>query len=55
MRVFSGEYFVVHWENANKQPAFTAKENYRTVERTLGFTDAKTHRTRRFFSYAKHG
>ena len=30
MRVFSGEYFVVHWENANKQPAFTAKENYRT-------------------------
>ena len=30
-------------------PAFTAKENYRTVERTLGFTDAKTHKTRRIF------
>ena len=30
-------------------PAFTAKENYRIVERILGFTDAKTHRKRWIF------
>ena len=33
-------------------PTFTAKENYRIMERILGFTDAKTHRKRCIFRTA---
>ena len=33
----------------NCLPEFTAKENYRIMERILGLTDAKTHRKRQIF------